>query len=66
MLAYRFEGRRGPTEAGLRHNIQNWLKIAAAAPTLDEMNYAVNKAYRIERRIKELRETGELNRGHGE
>ena len=64
MLAYRFGHRRGPTEAGLRHNIQNWLKIAGAAPTLDEKSYALNKAYRIKRRIEELRETGELNRGH--
>ncbi len=63
MPPYKFAHRRGPTELGLRHNIEAWRNIAVAAQTVEETRYAERKALRIELRIEELRETGELNRG---
>ena len=62
MKPYTFEHVRGPTEAGLRKNIAAWLRIADLAPTLELAVYAEAKALRIGKRIKQLRETGELKR----
>ncbi len=58
-----FEGTFKPTVHGLQHNVNNWRKIASRAHTIQEKEYAEEKARIITGKIDEVYESGQVYEG---